>query len=292
MKKSYFLGFDIGGTKIAWGVFSEEGALQKSGKTATPQNRDALLSILTKVIKTYPVKGVGIGIAGTVSADHEDIIVSPNIPSLSHFELGHYLETTCKTVVAIDNDARCALLGEVWRGVAKDYSNAILLTIGTGLGGAVLQRGAILPHPEDVSQEIGRILVDPLDAFPASSGRGTVEAFLGGSNLEQRLGIKLSEIAKGAREGDLKAKRVWKQISYYFLQSMRAVHDHFHCEAIIIGGIGSRDLAYYLQDEPPCPIVAAKLGGKAGMYGAAQLAIALCEQRRLEAELVAATSTD
>ena len=80
----------------------------------------------------------------------------------------------------LENDARCALIGEVWKGSAQEFSSAVLLTLGTGVGGAVMQKGTVLPHPQSISLEIGRLIVDPTDIFPTTSGFGTVEALIGG----------------------------------------------------------------------------------------------------------------
>jgi len=161
-------------------------------------------------------------------------------------------------------------------GAAKDVSSAVMITLGTGVGGAVMQREVVRPHPLDINQEIGRIIADPTDAFPAESGRGTVEALIGGLNLEQRLGIKLEKMAEKVREGDENAVATWEQISYYFIQCVRVIYATYSCKLMIVGGVGGNDLKYYLgKYEAPCPIVAAKLGTAAGVYGAAALAIDL-----------------
>lgn len=276
MSNSYFLGIDVGATKTAWGVFSEEGKLEKKGKIATPKEKEAFLEALVKIYKDNPGQAIGIGIAGTVSANHKDILVCTNIPALSHVQLVDYLKEHCCPLVAIDNDARCALIGEVWQGAAKEMSSCVLLTLGTGIGGAVMQKGIILPHPQDVSREISRLIADPTDPFPANSGPGSIEAFVGGRNLEKRLEIDLAEMAKLIRKGDPEAKEVWEQIGYYFALVIRKVFSEYNCKAILIAGVGSQDLEYYLQDfTPPCPVLAAKLGGEAGLYGAARLGIDL-----------------
>jgi glucokinase len=274
METIHLLGIDAGGTKTAWGVFDQDLHLVRSGRFPTPADREEFISSICDIIEKEKVKAVGMGIAGTVSADHQDIVVFPNIPSLSHLELGRAIQEKFSIPVSLDNDARCALIGEVVKGTAaSDTTSAVFITIGTGIGGAVMQKGIILPHPHDITQEISHIQAEPLDAFSGPSGRGTIESLIGGKNLETRLGIKLNSIAEKVRKGDKDANDVWKQISYYFIQSIRAIYMTYSCRVIIVGGIGAEDLEYYLQEEPPCPVIAATLGGKAGMYGAAQLAL-------------------
>jgi glucokinase len=277
----YALGFDIGGTKTAWGLFNPEGELQHYDRLPTPESEEEFVYTLQKIIGTQPAKYVGIGIAGTVSADHRDIYVCPNIPSLSHSQLIQQLAENCHVQVVVDNDARCALIGEAWQGTARDLSSAVMLTLGTGVGGAVMQKGIILPHPQDIQDEISRQVVDPSDVFPADSGPGTVEALLGGRNLEERFQISMAKLAAGVRKGDEEAQRIWGIISQYFYQCLRTIHDTYSCKQVIIGGRGVNDLEYYLQDgTPPCPVLPAELGELAGVYGAARLALDILEEEQ------------
>lgn len=277
MTMSNVIGIDVGGTKIAWGIFDLDGKLLKKGKIPTPQDREEFLSAVVEIAKDPAVESVGMGIAGTTSADHEDVIVCPNIPSLSHFELVSHLKAALGKPVTIDNDARCALIGEVWQGAAQDTSSTVLITLGTGVGGAVMQKGSVLPHPTDIKQEIGHLVVDPQNFMETSSGRGTIEALLGGKNLEERFGTPLNELFQDIKNGNAEAESIGETISYYFLQSIKTIHYTYTCHQILIGGKGSQDLAIYLKETPPCPVHPAKLGEDAGIYGAARLALDLRE---------------
>jgi glucokinase len=276
------LGFDVGGTKTAWGLFNEDGSLLKKGSFPTPQDREEFLSAIISVAKNPEVSTIGIGIAGTTSANHEDVVVCPNIPELSHFQLVSHLKVELGKPVTIDNDARCALIGEVWQGAAQDTTSTVLITIGTGVGGAVMQKGEVLPHPTDLNQEIGHLVVDSSNFMETSSGRGTVEALLGGKNLEERFGVPVGELVAGARSGDAECVELFKTVSHYFLQSIQAIHATYNCRQILVGGKGSNDLDLYLQDTPPCPVHPAKLREDAGIYGAARLALDLHEMLQEE----------
>jgi glucokinase len=268
------LAFDVGGTKTAWAVIDDSGKMGKQGTFPTPTNPTIFLKEIAEVITKNPTETVGMGVAGTISADHKDTIVCTNMPSLSHLELSKHLKEVSGSIVMLDNDARCALIGEVWKGAAQETSSAVMITLGTGVGGAVMQKYIVLPHPQDITLEIGHIVADPSDLFPASAGRGTVEALLGGKNLEERFGEPLSDLAKKVRTGDADAVEVWSIISYYFTQSIRAIFDTYSCRMIIVGGRGVHDLQYYQSEEKlPCPVVPAVLGENAGLYGAARIAL-------------------
>jgi glucokinase len=282
MSSLKILGFDIGGTKIAWGLVDEEGKIHQQGHVPTPPVRDEFLKTILSIITKHKPDAVGIGIAGTVSADHQDVVVSPHLPELSHFELVQTIQEKHPVPIALDNDARCALIGEVWKGKAQNVSSAVLITLGTGVGGAVMQKEVVLPHPHDITQEIGYLTADPDDLFPASSGKGSIEALLGGENLEDRFGIPVGDLVARARKEDPEALEIFKTISYYFIQSVRAIFETYNCKLILVGGKGNQDLDLYLRDIPPCPVEAAGLGELAGVIGAARLGLDLYEQEQEE----------
>lgn len=274
------LAFDVGGTKTAWAVVTDDGHMSEQGTYATPQEAEPFLASLIAIIQAHPeVVTVGIGIAGTVSADHKGTLVIPNIPHLSHLELTEQVTQATSKPVALDNDGRCALIGEVWLGAARDTSSAVMLTLGTGVGGAVMQRHKILPHPTDLSLEISHLPADPADLYPAPSGAGTVEALLGGKNIEARYGVSLAEMAEKVRTGDAEAQEFWDIVSHAFHQCVRAIHQVYSCRMIVVGGRGVADLAYYLgSEEPACPVVPAELGSNAGIVGAARIALDLATE--------------
>jgi len=258
--------------------------MKAHGAFPSPQNRGYMLSDILKLVKEKKTQAVGIGVAGTVSPDHQDTVVCPHLPELSHFEIVQAVRTEFPEVpVALDNDARCALIGEVWQGKAKDLTSVVMITIGTGIGGAVMQKGIVLPHPHDLNEEISHLIADPSDLLPASSGRGSVESLLGGQNLEDRFGISVAELVTLARKEDKDAVETFKTISYYFIQAIRAIYDVYHCKLILVGGKGQNDLDLYLRDIPPCPVEAAALGELAGVIGAARLGLDLYEQEQEEA---------
>lgn len=271
---NFVLGFDVGATKTAWATIAEDGTKDDSGQFPTPRERAEFLAALRSIIETYPdIAAVGIGIAGTVSPDRRTSFVCTNIPNLSHLDIADFVEGEHGKPCVIDNDGRCALLGEQWLGVASDTTSAIMLTLGTGVGGAVMQRKTVLPHPTDVSLELSHLMVDQHDLFDAKSGRGTLESLLGGRNIENRYGISLAELSKDGHAGDAEALEVWELISHAFHHSIDVIIATYGSRMVIIGGTGYKDLDLYLGNaKPTVEVLAAKLGNEAGVFGAARLA--------------------
>jgi glucokinase len=274
------LAFDVGATKTAWAVVAEDGTKGEAGIFPTPTERDQFLAALREVIESYPdIDAVGVGIAGVVSPDTSMTFVTPNVPKLSWLQIGDFVEGSAGKPCAVDNDGRCALIGEVWLGAAQDTSSAVMITIGTGIGGAVMQRHKVLPHPDDLSLEISRLVADPQDIFPAPSGLGTVEALIGGHNVEARYGVELSEMVELARKGDAEALEFWGFVQQAFHKVIDAIYNAYGSKMIIVGGRGAHDLELYLGDQStPCPVVPAQLGPEAGILGAARIALDAAEE--------------
>lgn len=268
------LAFDIGGTKVAWAMLSDAGELSQRKEVATPRTREELVTVLTKIIQDHDkAEAVGIGFPGPIAKDKQTILFCTNIPDLTRFNLGKALQEATGKLVALDNDARCALVGEAWQGAAKGLRSAVLLTLGTGVGGAVMQRGVVQPAPSDVSLEISRLIADPDDFFPGTTGKGTVEALIGGKSLEDRYGVSLHEMSLAAHKGDAEALEFWGFVQHSFVQCVRAICEVYGCKLVLVGGKGSNDLDLYTGSETmPCEVLPTKLGSDSGLYGAAQLA--------------------
>src|SRR5262249_45013057 len=175
------LGIDIGGTQIRAGMVDESGAILASRTIATPNDLDAFLPSLQDVIRwlleaTALPAGVGVGCKGIINPD------STRIESL-HGAL-HYLEgqrladlvgLPLDVPVFADNDARVALAAEMVWGAARDRQNVLMLTLGAGVGGAVLANGHILRGHTGVAGHLGHITVDPSGPLCACGNRGCLE---------------------------------------------------------------------------------------------------------------------
>lgn len=267
------LAFDIGGTTSRWALVNPAGKVLRLAQSSSPKSEATLLRMVSKAIRETGATNIGIAIAGTVSVDHLDTLVCTNLPNLSHRHLAAHVATHGAECF-LENDARCALLGEQWLGAARHFSNVLMLTIGTGVGGAILRGGEVLPHPTDLAEEVGRLMIDRNDLFPTDSGSGTLEALLGGKNLESRFGVKLSELAAGARRGNRELLQAWHPIQELMQRSLAVLVATYTPERIIVGGKGGKDLEWYLgETPPPVPVVPAVLGERAGLLGAAKLVL-------------------
>lgn len=138
----YYLTIDIGGTNIKYALMDEQHRLLDRGKTATPENTDnAILkqidSVVEANIKKASIDGIGISTAGIVDRNKGEIIYAgPTIKDYKGTNFKKYLAEKYKLPVHVENDVNAALLGEIWKGAARNREDVFCITLGTGIGGA------------------------------------------------------------------------------------------------------------------------------------------------------------
>lgn len=269
-----YLGIDIGGSTIKSALVSNKGLISNYQKVPTSRHLEQILAEIEKVItENDRLAGIGICVAGLVDNQKGLIKKIVNIPGFNNINLIKLL--TPIHPIFLMNDADAALLGEHWIGAAKKYKNVVMLTLGTGVGGAVMIDGQMQAHPDSLEEEIGHWQVDADDEFACNAGvAGSIEAKIGGHCVLQRYQMTLEEIAHKTRNGDDVAKNHFADLSYWFHAILEHADNKFHPDIFIIGGSGSESLDLFLGDvEPIKPVIKAKLGNQAGLIGAAKKAL-------------------
>lgn len=266
-----YLGIDIGGSTLKSAMVSTKGQISNYQETPTSQKLDQILADLKKIITASDkLDGIGICVAGLIDEKKGLIKQVVNIPSLSDFNLISHISLIHPiNHISLINDADAALLGEQWIGAAQNYKNVVMLTLGTGVGGAVMADGQLLPHPNSLEEEIGHWQVDADDKFKCNAGvAGSVEAKIGGHCVLERYQMTLEEIANKARAGDDEAKNHFADLSYWFHAILEKADKSYHPDIFVIGGSGAESLDLFVDDtEPIKPVVKAKLGNRAGVIG-------------------------
>jgi glucokinase len=159
------LGIDIGATKIAFAIFSREGAIisnkivllenssgEEVGKTITAQITDLLSS---SKIKQEKIDAIGISVPGIFHVN-TGTVWAPNIPGWNDYPLLQEVKSVSGDIpVTIDSDRACYILGEFWMGNARGCRNAVFLSVGTGIGAGILIDGEILRGSNDIAGAIG-----------------------------------------------------------------------------------------------------------------------------------------
>lgn len=159
---------DIGGTFVKYGLVDPEGRVTMAGRQRTSiAGRDALLCQVFMIIEELltdagngGVAGIGIASAGQVS--HEAGVVlsaTGNLPGWSGVRLKEIVEDRFSITCHIDNDVKCAALGELFFGSGRQYNDFLCMTIGTGIGGAIVCNGRLLRGTYGIAGEIGHIIL-------------------------------------------------------------------------------------------------------------------------------------
>ena len=290
------LGIDIGGTKIAGGIVSESGELLQRVEKSTPAaNPEAIVATVVEIVSelssadTQPT--VGVAVAAFLDPDRANVYFSPNI-TWKDFPLKNRLEAELDRPVIVENDANAAAWAEYRFGGARDSVSMIMLTMGTGVGGAVIDRGELLVGGFGTAGELGHIIVRPGGLECGCGNRGCLEQYASGTALmrdaRDSLGepnLTVEQLTKRLEAADADAMDVLRRVCDSMglgIASLVAVTDP---DTVVIGGgvaragvvlgdmIREAFLSHYgaSAKRPTAAIVVAELGNTAGIIGAADL---------------------
>ena len=291
----YAIGVDLGGTKIKAAAVRPSGEVlgQSSAETRDDAGaawaacvREQIETLETRV--GSPAACVGIASPGMVARDGRSMAsVSGHLESLQGFDWADYLGG--ERALALVNDGHAALLAEAWKGAAAGARDAVLLTLGTGVGGAVLTGGQLLTGHLGRAGHIGHICLD-VDGEPDSLGiPGTFEEAVGNRTLTRRsagLFDSTEELVAAHISGDANATRVWLRSVYQLACAVTSMINVLDPEVVIIGGGVARagaalfgpleqylDLMEWRPGGHRVRVVPAALGDAAGALGAARHAL-------------------
>ncbi len=312
--KKYKIGVDVGGTNVKIALVDKKGNIVYSnsvptraemGYEYTISNIKQAIYDLIKETKTTKeaIEGIGFGFPGQVDCDNGIVRLAPNIPGWVNVPIASIIEKEFGITTKIDNDVRCAALGELNFGAGKGCQNLICITVGTGIGSGLIINGKLVRGACNAAGEIGHIKL-AMNGGPicGCGDTGCMEAFASGPAIvamaeEYILGGKSTKyrelanpditpyiVAEAAKQGDVVAKRIYETIGEYIGIGMASVVNLLNPEKIVIGG-GVADAGDLLLDpikkalkERAMPIqgecvqvVSAELGNTAGVIGASLL---------------------
>src|SRR4030095_130384 len=291
---SYSIGVDLGGTNIKIVVISNDGNVleYRTSDTADAQGSWAQtikenIGLVQKQRGQSPCH-IGLAAPGLAAKDGRSIAyMQGRLKGLQGLVWQDVLESPATVVVL--NDAHAALLGEVWQGAAKGYRNAILLTLGTGVGGAVLVDGRLIKGQIGRAGHLGHVTVNSDGGPDIVNTPGRLEQMIGNYNIAERSGGRFTStrlLVEAHLRGDDEATTIWLRSIFHLAAAVASFINAFDPEIVIVGGGIARagsalfePLASYLDKfewRPmghSVPVISASLGDKAGAIGAAYHAI-------------------
>lgn len=280
-----YLGIDIGGTMIKWGMIRSDGEMLKKGLIPTEPElgRQCFLNKLTALIseaKEQGIAGVGISTAGIVDSESGTIVAGiENIPFLESLNLKAFLEKHTGMPVRVLNDVRAAALGEKWMGAGQDCDTFFCMTIGTGIGGCLMINSKIFEGAHFRAGEIGYL--DYRNENQYLEKRSSAKGLLDTAKEEFGEDISSRSFFERVRLEDEHACSVFNHWVEKIARAIATVVILFDPQKIIVGGgiteQGSlllnairRKTAEYLPNgfAEQCPIELAGCKNGAGMVGA------------------------
>lgn len=309
------IGIDVGGTNVKIALVDEKGGIIYSNSVPTRAEmgyeytvniiKQAIYDLL-KETKLEPknIEGIGFGFPGQVDYKSGIVRLAPNIPGWVDVPIAKLIEDEFNIPTRVDNDVRCAALGELNFGAGKGCQNLICITVGTGIGSGLIINGKLVRGASNAAGEIGHIKLQIHDGPICGCGdTGCLEAFASGPAIvamaeEYICGGKSTKfremansnditpfiVAEAAKAGDPVAKRIFTIMGEYIGVGMASVVNLLNPEKIIIGG-GVADAGDILMVPlketlkkramkiagEAVEVVPAQLGNTAGVIGASLL---------------------
>ena len=231
-----YAGVDIGGTSIKIGlVDSEKGLLDTTSFPSFPGDAEKLAEEIALRVREMDVCAIGVGTAGSVHLDTELVYASNlkwwGVPFRKH------LEEKSKLPVWVDNDAQSAMMAEVFDGALQGVKNGIYLTIGTGIGGAILINGKPWRSSNNVGAEFGHMITHG-DGEPCPcKRRGCFERYASANALSRMAGgLSARDVFDGAQNGNVRLQGILENYYRELAIGMVSIVSIFNPDVIAIGG--------------------------------------------------------
>jgi len=312
-RRAAVIGMDLGGTKLSAALFSHEGeVIRKSEVLLEDKMGSEVGALLTEQLlvqenfakeSAYHINSIGICVPG-ISNQEKGTVWAPNIPGWEAYPLYHELKSELSRPdlpVSIESDRNCYILGEMWKGNARNCSNAIFMAIGTGIGIGIVSNGQIINGTGGIAGAIGWMALNrPYSREYTSCGQ--FEFYASGTGIARnaedllrqgaeskllRAGkITARDVFNAFEKDDPLAVQILEQSIEYWGMAVANLVSLFNPEKIIFGGgvfgpaIRFLDQIYEEASKWAQPIsikqvqlLGSALGGDAGLIGAGYLAI-------------------
>ncbi len=285
------LGIDLGGTAIKLGRFGQDGTCLQSLSVATPQPAtpeavvEGMVEAIMQLDPAQQSSAIGIGTPGPVDATGRIARVAINLEQWHDVPLADWLEAKTGRPTILANDANCAGLGEAWLGAGRRFRNLILLTLGTGVGGAIILDGKLFTGHQGAAGELGLITLNPDGPECNSGNRGSLEQYVSVGAIRRRTGLEPAQLGALAKAGDTTALTFWQTYGEDLGAGLASLIYILTPEAIVIGGGLSASAEFFFpavqaeiesrvlpSSRAGLQLLSAELGNQAGMVGAAKLA--------------------
>jgi len=314
---AFFIGLDLGGTNLKYALGDEDGKLivKKKKPSRAKEKSDLILDNLVESVNELKsqqkteIKAVGIGSPGCIDFEHGQIIgVAANLPEWSNAPIKNKLEEKINIPVFVDNDANLMALAEARLGAAKNYKNVVCLTIGTGIGGAIIVDGNLYRGATYSAAEIGHMSIEFNGRKCRCGNRGCLELYTAAPAMVERYVHKLKKNGLFYESQEISTKSIFEKARVHedlAIETINEVCDYLGAgianilnlvnpEIVVIGGgvanageVFIKRIASATKERAlnanarKVKIVKAELGNDAGVIGSILLAAENSNQIRV-----------
>ena len=296
--------FDIGGTTIKYAVVNEYGEILFQDRFPTPKGRcsenipSKISEIISKLRENFKINGIGISSAGIIDSEKGVIVRADNLQGFSGTPICEIVKKSTGLTTIIENDVNAAAIGEMWLGAARGRKDFICITLGTGIGGAIVVNGNLVKGVGGGAGEIGHIMLNENGENCVCGGTGCFERYASTAALirmyekrAKQIGIAIDEIdgekiMNRVEDGEELASEVFDNFISHLANGIITITHLLDPGLIIIGGgISAQNEKFFkkLNDKfaagvikdyvKHTKIVQAQLKNDAGIYGACYAAL-------------------
>jgi glucokinase len=262
----FSIAVDLGGTNLRIAAVSDAGKMLEKVTTGTEVQKgrdhviremcDAIQSLTTKHQSSGTLCGIGIGVPGFIDMDTGTILRSPNLQDWANFPVHQEIERRLNTKVILENDANAAAMGEKWLGAGRNIDHMAMYTLGTGVGGAIVQNGRLWHGINGMAGELGHFNVES-EGHPCGCGsRGCLEQYASATAIVRMAheaidagnAPDLSDLAKGnveftsrsvyqlALQGHPSAQKVYQRVGRALAVGIGSMINALNLPMYVIGG--------------------------------------------------------
>jgi glucokinase len=295
----YRIGVDIGGMSVKIGVVDGEFNLVEKLRFPTGEDCTAEF-IIEGIIKTcrelaakYPIESIGIGSPGRVDQVNGVVIMAGNLPFRNE-PIARKVSEALSLPTFVENDGSCALIGELAAGACKGCHDAVIITIGTGIGGAIAMNGKLVHGHKLGAGELGHFVIDRNGEQCTCGLKGCFEQYASATALIEQTERAIEEcpesilaecgkeevtgktVFDAAEKGCETAKKVLEEYGRILSDGLNSLNHIFQPEMIVVsGGIANQGKTLLALVEPhllpDTEVATTTLNGEGGIIGAALL---------------------
>ena len=305
--KSSFIGIELSGSQIRGATLNNEGVIGE--RASTDLQADGFVSQVAQLVgdlrkSASGIQAVGLAIPGLVNRQTDRVLESRNLPGIARENLHAELQDATGLRFELENDANAAAYGEFKVGAGRGSKDLFYITIGDGIGGAIILDGKLWAGASGLAGEVGHITIDTEGAQCECGNTGCLETVASAPNIVRRAKERLNrdatsslsklglnknftanDVAREAKEGDDFALMMIERTGKYIGTGVASVINLLNIERIVLGGgvmqagdlilnpiINEAKRRAFLPSFEATQIVAAVLGADAATIGAAMLA--------------------